>query len=135
MAGSQDELISRLHQAGAILFGDFTLKSGKKSNIYIDLRSLISSPALLAHIADLMWSSVQEQPFDLLCGVPYTALPIASYLSCKHLMPMLIKRKEKKDYGTKQLVEGKKQAGQKVLVIEDVIRYVDDGLDKQLMVG
>ena len=49
-----DEIALGLHAMGAVRFGDFTLKSGKKSPIYIDLRLLVSDPVLMAKVARVM---------------------------------------------------------------------------------
>jgi len=110
-----------LYRIGAIQFGEFTLKSGQTSSIYINLRKIISYPALMREIANAMWGAVQGSSFQLVCGVPYTALPIATCLSLDHNLPMVMRRKEKKDYGTKQLIEGVFEPGLTCLVIEDVI--------------
>lgn len=110
-----------LYQIGAIQFGDFTLKSGQSSPLYINLRKIISHPFLLRHIANAMWETIQPFSCDLICGVPYTALPIATCLSLDHALPMVMRRKEIKDYGTKQRIEGDFKSKQRCLVVEDVI--------------
>jgi orotate phosphoribosyltransferase len=114
-------LIFSLYQIGAIQFGEFKLKSGQMSSIYINLRKIISYPDILRSVADAMWQAVHQCEFTLICGVPYTALPIATCISLEHHIPMIMRRKEKKDYGTKQIVEGEFQPGQCCLIIEDII--------------
>lgn len=114
-------LITSLYQIGAIQFGEFQLKSGQTSSIYINLRKIISYPAVLRTVAHAMWEKVKDCHFDLVCGVPYTALPIATCLSLDHNLPMIIRRKEKKEYGTKQLIEGEFKTNQHCLIIEDVV--------------
>ena len=114
-------LIQKLFEIGAIKFGTFTLKSGLISPIYIDLRLTISYPKLLVAIAEALRAQVRDCAFDLVCGVPYTALPFATALSIQHTIPMILRRKEKKEYGTGKLIEGIFAKGQRCLIIEDVI--------------
>jgi orotate phosphoribosyltransferase len=87
----------------------------------MNLRKIISYPDLLQDIANAMWEKTKDCSFDLVCGVPYTALPIATCLSLSQRIPMIMRRKEKKDYGTKKSIEGVFQPQQTCLVIEDVI--------------
>lgn len=117
----ETQLFSSLYQIGAVQYGDFTLKSGQKSEIYIDLRKIISYPAILSAVAESLWQKIKFCQFDLICGVPYTALPIATCLSLQHKIPMVMCRKEKKAYGTQQEIEGVFQPGQTCLIIEDVV--------------
>lgn len=114
-------IILALYQIGAIQFGKFTLKSGQSTPIYINLRKIISYPKLLRSIASLFWEQIKDCQFDLICGVAYTALPIATCIALDHDIPMLICRKEKKDYGTKQRIEGQYKQDQRCLLIEDVM--------------
>ena len=67
--------------------------------------------------------------FDVIVGVPYTAIPIATAISLKHNQSMIFVRKERKDYGTKKLIEGDYHRGQKGLIIDDVITNGESKLD------
>ena len=116
-----ESLITSLYQIGAIQFGEFKLKSGKTSSIYINLRKIISYPTLLRTVANAMWEKTRGVSYDLICGVPYTALPMATCMSLEHNTPMIMRRKEKKEYGTKQMIEGEFKPGQQCLIIEDVV--------------
>ena len=114
-------LIDKLYEIGSLKFGDFQLKSGQKSPFYVDLRLIISYPELLETIADMIWSIAHHLRAERVCGVPYTALPIATCLSVKYKMPMIMKRKEAKQHGTKKMIEGIFQPNDKCLIIEDII--------------
>lgn len=115
------ELILDLYKIEAIKFGAFKLKSGIISPIYIDLRLTISYPKVLNKIADSIWEQIKLLKFDIICGVPYTAIPFAGIIAATHNIPMVMCRKEPKEHGTKKMVEGCFASGQTCLVIEDLI--------------
>jgi orotate phosphoribosyltransferase len=88
-------LLENLFKIGAIKTGSFKLKSGLISPIYIDLRVIISYPNVLSQIAQLMWEKVhgeEKSQFSLICGVPYTALPIATCMALEHSIPLIMRR-------------------------------------------
>lgn len=114
-------LAGELYRIGAIRFGDFVLKDGRHSPFYIDLRLLISQPAVLRHVAQAMVSRAAALPFDCLAGIPYAGLPIAVAMSLESGRPLVYPRKEAKAYGTRRSVEGVFKPGERALVIDDVI--------------
>ena len=116
LASLADELLS----AGCIKFGDYTLKSGLKSPIYIDLRRIISYPKLLEQVGAAYLPLLEGLKFDRLAGLPYAAIPIATTVSLQGNYPMIYPRKEVKAYGTKAEIEGEFHAGETALVIDDL---------------
>jgi uridine monophosphate synthetase len=109
-----------LLSAGCIKFGEFTLKSGLQSPIYIDLRQIISHPKLLAQVAQAYLPILSGLQFSRIAGLPYAAIPIATAISLTGNYPMIYPRKEVKTYGTKAEIEGEYHAGETVLVIDDL---------------
>ncbi|KAH9510403.1 hypothetical protein Btru_043083 [Bulinus truncatus] len=114
-------LVVRLHEINAVKFGDFKLKSGIQSPVYFDLRVIMSHPDVMVNVARLLWEKVSTLNFKSVCGVPYTALPFATIISAENKIPMLIRRKEAKSYGTKKLIEGDYSDGDSCLIVEDVV--------------
>jgi len=116
LASLADELLL----AGCIKFGEFTLKSGLKSPIYIDLRQIITYPKLLEKIGQAYLPILKDLKFDRIAGLPYAAIPIATAISLAGTYPMIYPRKEAKSYGTKAEIEGEYHAGETAVIIDDL---------------
>ncbi len=117
---AQASLAEGLLQTGCVRFGLFTLKSGIQSPIYIDLRNLVSHPALLAEAAGAYVELLGSLEFKRLAALPYAALPIATAISLQTGYPLIYPRKEVKAYGTKAEIEGEFFAGERVVIIDDL---------------
>jgi len=120
MTNSSSMLADGLLEAGCVKFGEFTLKSGLKSPIYIDLRQVISHPRLLEQVAGAYLPILADLKFQRIAALPYAAIPIATAISLQGDYPMIYPRKEIKDYGTQAEIEGEYQPGETVVVIDDL---------------
>ncbi|MDO8610592.1 MAG: orotate phosphoribosyltransferase [bacterium] len=125
----REQLILDLFSVNGIKFGEFKLKSGIISPYYVDLRVLVSYPYLLKLTANVFWDKMRTLYFDVLVGVPYTAIPIATAISLYQNQHMIFVRKEKKSYGTGNLIEGNYHEGQKAILVDDVITNGDSKLE------
>jgi orotate phosphoribosyltransferase len=118
---SKKKLIKELYAIGAVKTGEFKLKSGMLSPIYFDMRLLISHPKLLHAIADECAQAIKNMDAQVLCGVPYAAVPLATLISSLSDIPQIMPRKEIKSHGTKKAIEGSYNSGDICVVIEDVV--------------
>ena len=115
------ELIDALFEIGSVRFGDFKLRSGKRSPVYIDLRLLSSYPRVLDQSARLLVPLLRSLKYQRIAAIPYGGLPIGTAVSLALDVPLIYPRKEVKEYGTRRAVEGEYQTGDRVLVLDDLI--------------
>jgi orotate phosphoribosyltransferase len=115
------ELVRGLYAAGCVKFGAFKLKSGLISPVYVDLRLLVTHPALLRQVAQALGALAHDLTFDRLAAIPYAGLPIGVALALELNRPLIYPRKEAKEYGTRQLIEGEHAAGETALLVDDLI--------------
>ena len=116
-----DEALGRDVVATAVLRGDFLLRSGQRSSYYIDKYLFTTQPLLLRRIARALAELVPSN-VDRLAGTVLGAVPLATALSLETGLPMVMVRSDKpKEYGTNKQIEGALQAGERVLLVEDVV--------------
>lgn len=128
----KENLAKALCDANVIKFGLFSLASGRKSPVYVDIRVLPSYPESFSVIIDELVKRIKELKVDVAAGAETAGIPIAAAIAVKAKIPMVYIRKRPKGYGTMSFVEGVLGKGQKVVLIDDIItdgkskaRFVD----------
>jgi uridine monophosphate synthetase len=115
------ELVIDLFDIKCLLFGEFEQASGAIFNYYVDLRQIISDPALFHRVLDCYAQVLRTLKFDRIAGIPYGSLPTATGLSLQLHKPLIYPRKEVKAHGTRRLVEGEFNEGETVAVVDDIL--------------
>ena len=117
-----DELGRRLLEA-ALLEGDFTLRSGKRSRWYLDKYRFETDPALLRPLGERLGAAARaaEPEATRLAGPALGAVALAASASMASELPFIIIRGETKGYGTANRLEGTYEPGELVCLLEDVV--------------
>ena len=114
----QAALLHMLLEAGAVRFGDFTLASGEKSDVYVDVKRAWPDPRRLEMMSAALAARVGDA--DRLAGMELGAVPLVVATAMRTGLPYAILRKTAKEHGTRQSFEGEIPVGSRVLLIEDV---------------
>jgi len=118
MAMTREQLVGRIKDV-AYLEGQFTLRSGAKSNYYLDKYLFETQPDILAELGRLFAGRAGDA--NLIAGAELGAVSLAAATSMASGIPYVIVRNAKKDYGTGNQIEGNLPAGARVLLVEDVV--------------
>lgn len=117
-APDRDRLIRLLLDAEAVRFGDFTLTSGAKSDVYVDVKRAWTDPRRLDLLARALAAHVA--PAERLAGMELGAVPLLVAVALRTGLPYVVLRKSVREHGTRQAFEGDVPAGARFLLIEDV---------------
>jgi orotate phosphoribosyltransferase len=130
---SHEELGLALREA-AYLEGDFLLRSGRRSKYYLDKYRFETRPDLLRPLGEAIAEAVRQHEPDAerLAGPELGAVALAAAASLESGLPFLIVRKQAKDYGTSNRLEGLHEEGDCVCLIEDVVTSGGAAIDAVL---
>jgi orotate phosphoribosyltransferase len=118
----REELAAALREH-AYLEGDFVLRSGRRSSYYLDKYRFETRPDLLAALGEHIAATVAEHEPEAvrLAGPELGAVALAAAASLSSGLPFLIVRKQAKDYGTANRLEGVFEPGERICLVEDVV--------------
>src|SRR4030066_249731 len=98
--------------------GEFILASGKKSNYFVNIKRASTDPRVLREIGREMAKHVGDE--QKIAGMALGAVPLAVAGALETNKPFVMVRKEPKDHGTKELIEGEVAPGERFVIVEDV---------------
>ena len=126
--GGKGEEVRLLEEVEAVLYGEFILANGAKSNYYFDSKKLTMHPKGAHFVASQLVQKMEELGLDVVGGTAYSAIPIVSHICLYSQMSggipihAFYHRKETKGHGTDELTEGQVPTpGTKVAIVEDVV--------------
>jgi len=126
MTVSRAELLAALRDADAVQYGEFELSHGGTSDYYVDKYRFETDPRCLDLVARAFAERVGE---TTLAGVALGAVPLVAATSVETGNPYVIARKQAKEYGTGNRIEGRLTEGERVVVLEDVATTGQSALD------
>ncbi len=117
---------SKLMEIGAIRLNHqkpFTWSSGWKSPIYCDNRLSLSFPEVRSYVKRCLTEAIRDHflPADVIAGVATAGIPQGALVAEALQLPFAYVRPKPKDHGMENLIEGRIERGQSVVVIEDLI--------------
>lgn len=126
MAATTRAKLLELYKARAVSFGRFTLASGKESSFYIDSKKAIFNSEIIALLAEALWETTKDLNIQAIGGLEVGAIPLAAatalrYHQAGRPLEAFFVRKQVKEHGSKQRVEGRVKAGDRVVVVDDVL--------------
>ena len=120
MDSSREDLARRI-AAVALLHGEFTLRSGRKSHYYLDKYLFSTEPGILRELGRMFAERIEPgSGINKLAGAELGGIPLVTAASLASGLPCVFIRNQKKDYGTAKQLEGSLGAGDAVLLVEDV---------------
>lgn len=120
------ERLKELFRTRALQFGDFTLASGKKSKYYVNSKKVLFHAEAITLLGELLADATGDLNFQAIGGLEVGAIPMAAAaLTALHRRGKQVEgffvRKQVKEHGSKERLEGLVHKGDQVVVIDDVL--------------
>lgn len=115
---TRDQLAARIAEV-ALLQGEFTLRSGRKSHYYLDKYLFSTQPDILEALGKLFAERLGGT-VNKLAGAELGGIPLVTVAALASGLPCVFIRNQKKEYGTAKQLEGKLGEGDAVALLEDV---------------
>src|ERR1051326_1609342 len=124
MSDSRARLLE-LFRTRAFARGKFKLASGKESTYYINSKKALFNSEAIWLLGDVLWDLTRELDIQAMGGLEVGAIPMATAAALRYhengrKLEAFFVRKQAKEHGTQQMVEGVVEPGWRVAVIDDV---------------
>jgi orotate phosphoribosyltransferase len=125
MSSTSRSRLLQLFKARAVTFGKFKLASGKESTYYINSKKVLFNAEAVWLLGDVLWELTKDLDIQAIGGLEVGAIPMATAAALRYHengrpLEGFFVRKQAKDHGSQQLVEGVMQPGFRVVVVDDV---------------
>jgi orotate phosphoribosyltransferase len=126
MADHARTRLLELFKSRAVSFGHFKLASGKESTYYINSKKAIFYSEAVGLLADVLWDLTRDLDLQAAGGLEVGAIPMAAVLAQRYWQegrPLegFFVRKQPKEHGSQERIEGVLQSGFRVAVLDDVL--------------
>jgi orotate phosphoribosyltransferase len=123
-----------LFKTRAVSFGEFTLASGQKSSYYINSKKVLFHSEAAFLLGEAIWEAAQDLDIQAVGGLEVGAIPMAAVtVTAFHRHGRTLEgffvRKKAKDHGSQAKIEGVLHAGDKVVILDDVLTTGGSALD------
>ena len=112
------EILALLLESQAVRFGEFTLASGQRSDVYVDVKKAWTDPRRLRRLAQGL--AARTRGAGALAGMELGAVPLVVATALETGLPYVVIRKAAKSYGTQRRFEGELPPGILTVLVEDV---------------
>lgn len=115
-----------LFKSRAVSFGQFTLASGKQSSYYINSKKALFHGEAIWLLGDVLWDMTRDLNVQAIGGLEVGAIPMAVAAGLRYheegrTMEGFFVRKQAKDHGSQERIEGLVKRGDRVALVEDVV--------------